>query len=155
MKALEKEQNLKNLRALYHTNPFVRLLDIVIDDAGPGWAKSHIIVRPELLNMDGYLHGGVLETLVDNLCGVAGRTLGQKVLTQNFSLSIIKNIPVGESAHAEANILHIGRRTSVMEIRAFSDAGALLCEGTATMFIAGPDENFMNIWETEGGSHNG
>ena len=40
MTSLEKETIIENLRALYHTNPFVRLLDIVIDDAGPAWQRA-------------------------------------------------------------------------------------------------------------------
>lgn len=144
---LEKTLILEKLRALYHTNPFVRLLDIVIDDAGPGWAKSHMLVRPELVNMAGYLHGGALETLVDNLCGVAGRTLGKDVVTQNIALSYIKNIREGDTAHAETRILHNGNRTIVMKFEAVSDSGALLCEGTATMFVKRTDENFTDLWD--------
>ena len=151
MTSLEKETIIENLRALYHTNPFVRLLDIVIDDAGPGMAKSHMVVRPELVNMAGYLHGGALETLVDNLCGVAGRTLGKDVVTQNISLSYIKNIKEGDTAHAEVHVLHSGSHTLVMKFDAVSDSGALLCEGNATMFAMRTDENFTNIWD-EGSS---
>ena len=144
---MEKAQILANLRALYSTNPFVHLLEITIDDAGPGWAKSHLTVLPRLLNMDGFLHGGALGTLIDNLCGVAGRTLGKVVVTQNISASYIRNIPIGEAAHAECRVLHRGRSTMVMAVAAYSDEEKLLCEGIATMFVTGDDARFTDIWE--------
>ena len=144
---MKKEAILTRLRHLYRTNPFVHLLSIVIDDAGPGWAKSHMDVAPHLVNMDGLLHGGALGTLVDNLCGVAGRTLGYSVVTQNISASYIKNVPVGSTAYAACNVLHHGRSTMAMEVNAYSADRRLLCQAIATMFIAGADEKFQNIWE--------
>lgn len=149
---MNKEKILARLRHLYSTNPFVHLLDIVIDDAGPGWAKSHLAVLPHLINMDGYLHGGALGTLIDNLCGVAGRTLGRVVVTQNISTSFIKNIPAGNTAHAECEVLHQGHSTMVMKVAAYSEDHRLLCQAIATMFITGTDERFMNLWE-EGDCH--
>ncbi|MBQ7516597.1 MAG: PaaI family thioesterase [Schwartzia sp.] len=146
---MDKAQILSRLRDLYNTNPFVHLLGIVIDDAGPGWAKSHLTVTPPLLNMDGFLHGGALGTLIDNLCGVAGRTLGRVVLTQNISTSYIRNIPAGAAAHAECRVLHHGRHTMVMSVAAYSDEGKLLCEGVATMFVASVDERFTDLWEED------
>lgn len=144
---MKKEAILTRLRHLYHTNPFVHLLDIVIDDAGPGWAKSHMDVQPHLVNMDGLLHGGALGTLIDNLCGVSGRTLGYSVVTQNISASYIKNVPVGSTAYAACEVLHHGRSTMVMAVNAYSADRRLLCQAIATMFIAGADEKFQNIWE--------
>ena len=144
---MKKEAILTRLRHLYSTNPFVHLLAIVIDDAGPGWAKSHMDVLPHLVNMDGLLHGGALGTLIDNLCGVSGRTLGYRVVTQNISASYIRNIPVGSTAYAASKVLHRGRSTMVMEVNAYSADHRLLCQAIATMFIAGADEKFQNIWE--------
>ena len=148
---MKKEAILTRLRHLYNTNPFVHLLDIVIDDAGPGWAKSHMDVQPHLVNMDGLLHGGALGTLIDNLCGVSGRTLGYSVVTQNISANYTKNIPVGNTAYAACKVLHHGRSTMVMAVDAYSADHRLLCQAIATMFIASADENFQDIWE-EGGT---
>ena len=70
---MDKSQYARKFQALYDTNPFVHLLGITIDEVGRGMVKSHLVVREDLINMDGRMHGGVLVTLVDNACGVVRR----------------------------------------------------------------------------------
>lgn len=144
---MTKQEILKKLQDLYDTNPFVKLLRIEIKDAGAGWAKSQMLVRKDIQNMDGMLHGGAMITLADNLCGVMGRTLGYLVVTQNISASIIRNIPVGKIAFAEGKVLHRGHHVMMMVVKVFNENHELLCDTSTTMFVIKKDERFENLWE--------
>ena len=73
MSFLNNTVYVEKFQAVYDTNPFVRLLGITIDEIERGKVLNHLVVRDDLINMDGRMHGGVLITLVDNACGVCCR----------------------------------------------------------------------------------
>ncbi|RYF36861.1 MAG: PaaI family thioesterase [Comamonadaceae bacterium] len=53
-------------------NPFLSLLGARRGEWREGYCEFHLEVRPELLNRQGVLQGGVLSTLLDVACGYAG-----------------------------------------------------------------------------------
>ena len=152
---MDKSLYAQKFQALYDTNPFVHLLGITIDEVGQGTVKNHLVVRDDLINMDGRMHGGVLISLVDNACGVCGRTMGDIVVTQSITTNLMHNIPVGDTAYARARMLHRGRTTDVMEVTATTSDGTTLCETIATMFVVGHDERFAHLWDDEEATMNG
>lgn len=46
--------------------PFFNLLGVEVLDIAPGWSKTRLAYRPDLVQPAGILHGGVIATLIDS-----------------------------------------------------------------------------------------
>ena len=150
MSFLNNTVYVEKFQAVYDTNPFVRLLGITIDEIERGKVLNHLVVRDDLINMDGRMHGGVLITLVDNACGVCCRTYGDIAVTQSITTNLIHNIPLCNTAFARAMMLHHGRTTDIVQVTAYTAERKTLCETIATMFVVGKDERFADLWDENG-----
>ncbi len=102
-------------------------------------------LRGELLQQDGYVHGGVVSFLADNaLTFAGGSVLGPRVLTQEYKINYLRPAD-GEKLSARASVVSVGRRHAVCRCDVFA-AGAngneTLCaavQGTIAS-IASPEE---------------
>lgn len=64
-------------------NPFLDLIGAVDDGIGSDWARVALAPRPDLTNMHGKVHGGVLMALLDTTMARAA------MARQQFSLSVV------------------------------------------------------------------
>jgi len=101
--------------------PFHKLLGLRVYDAENGRAKAELPFRPELIGdpLRPAIHGGVLATLLDACGGFAvwGKlTVEDRVST--FDLRIDYLAPANaETLLAEAEIVRVGNRVAVVDIR--------------------------------------
>ncbi|MEG2421986.1 MAG: PaaI family thioesterase [Oscillospiraceae bacterium] len=92
-------------------------------------------------NIAGNVHGGALLTLADSAAGSLARAAGGgKYVSLSGNLNFIKGAVDGEIS-ATARILHSGRTTSVIAVDITDCRGALLCQGTFTLFRVGDWED--------------
>ncbi|RVW00166.1 PaaI family thioesterase [Rhodococcus xishaensis] len=98
------------------SQPFSVLLGarLVTFDVTSG-AVLEIDARPDLLQQNGFLHGGVLAYAADNaLTYAAGTVLGPAVLTGGMSIEYLRPAQ-GRTLRAIARVVHSGRRRAVCE----------------------------------------
>ncbi|MEV6394367.1 PaaI family thioesterase [Streptomyces sp. NPDC051907] len=112
------------------SQPFSVLLQARITAFGDGQAVLEVDVRDELLQQNGYLHGGVLAYAADNsITFAAGTALGPAVLTSGFSVQYVRPA-TGRRLVARAAVVHAGRRQAVARCDLFTvdaDGGETLC----------------------------
>lgn len=114
-------------------------------EIAPGHAKIALDVTPECLNLYGKIHGGFLFTLCDIASGMATYCLEQMNVTQDSSIQFIRGISEGR-IYAEANALHMGKRTVVNQLTVKDEEGRLLANATFTMCLLGPLSKFNLPW---------
>jgi uncharacterized protein (TIGR00369 family) len=79
----------------------------------PGRAALALDVRPEFLQQNGFVHGGVLSYLVDNaLTFAGGSVLGQNVVTAEFKINYVRPAR-GTRLVATATVESAGSRMAV------------------------------------------
>ena len=144
---LDKEKCLEIIQDIFSTNRYVIHSGIIIDEVGCGWAKLHMSIDADVhINLTGFTHGGAFSTLANTAVGVACCTVGAKTVTLNITTDFIKNIRAGETAWAEAKVLHRGRKTIVLVSKIYDDHHSLLCQTMATMYVKGDDERIPKEW---------
>jgi uncharacterized protein (TIGR00369 family) len=114
---------------LLATQPFSVLLGARVTAFGDWGATLELDIRPDLLQQNGFLHGGVLGYAADNALTFAGGTaLGPEVLTGGFTISYLRPAR-GTLLRAEAKVVHAGRRqaTCTCELRTVADDAETLC----------------------------
>ena len=101
---------------------FFRFLDTEITTLDHGVCTLALRKRPQLLQQNGYIHGGVVAYLVDNASAAAAATRlrpGQTVLTAEYKVNFISPA-TGDTLVCRAEVVKAGRRMSVVEARVFS-----------------------------------
>jgi uncharacterized protein (TIGR00369 family) len=87
------------------------LIGATLAELAPGYCAITLQPRPEVMQQLGYVHAGILSTMVDTAGGFAGFTLfpaGSSVLTVEFKLNLL-NPAQGELMIAEGFVVKPGR----------------------------------------------
>jgi len=110
-------------------------LGFALKEVGDGTATWEYAVDKAHFNPNGVLHGGVLMSLLDTAMGhavaVAVAPQGRFNAAAQFNIHFTLPIRAG-TVVARATILKLGKRTAVVEGRAFDQNGVLLGIATAT-----------------------
>jgi len=123
--------------------PFTQLLGVNVLHRSPERSEAELIVREELCNRRGVLHGGAVMALGDTLGGMTAIMSlpdGGRTATIESKTNFFAAVPKGDTAHAVCIPLHRGRTTMVLETRITRGDGKLAAIVTQTQLIFGKDE---------------
>ena len=123
--------------------PFADLIGMKITLVTPDKVEADLVVRPELNNRFGILHGGAVMALADNLGGTAtfaNLPPGARTSTIESKTNFFAPTPVGDTAHAECTPLHRGRTTMVWQTRITRSDGRLCALVTQTQIVITADK---------------
>ena len=123
--------------------PFADFMGMKITHISPDKVEAEMVVRAELNNRFGVLHGGAVMALADNLGGtatLANLRQGERTATIESKTNFFAPIPVGDTAHAECTPLHRGRSTMVWQTRITRNDGKLCALVTQTQIVILPEK---------------
>jgi uncharacterized protein (TIGR00369 family) len=118
--------------------PFANTLGIKVISYAPDRIEAELLVRPELGNRNGNLHGGAVMALADDLGGAAtilNLPEGATTATIESKTNFFSAIQVGDVARAECTALHRGRTTMVWQTRISRGDGKLAAIVTQTQLV--------------------
>lgn len=117
---------------------FDRLYGLELVELGEQRARGRVVVRDELMQADGQVHGGVYAAIAESLAVLAtarGVEAERKAATL-MSLQTSFLAPVtGGAITAEAAVRHRGRTTWVWEIELHDERGTLCAVSRATVAV--------------------
>ncbi|MBT9779547.1 hotdog fold thioesterase [Clostridium sp. MCC353] len=101
-------------------------------------SEGHSVISIEIpetsLNSLGNVHGGFLFTLCDISAGIISASHSLVSVTLNGSINYIKGLS-GGTLYFEANTLHKGRTTLVVDVKVTDRNKTLISTGTFTMYV--------------------
>jgi uncharacterized protein (TIGR00369 family) len=118
--------------------PFADLLGQKVIHVSRDRVAAEMVVRDELGNRNGVLHGGAIMAFADNLGGTASflnLPAGARTTTIESKTNFFSAIAVGDTAHAECTPLHRGRTTMVWQTRITRGDGKLAALVTQTQLV--------------------
>lgn len=122
----------------YNQPPFAKYLGIKIIEITPDRVLAELVVREDLNNRFGIMHGGAIMALADNCGGTAASANlkdGQTTTTIESKTNFFAAIPIGDVAKAECTALHKGRTTMVWQTRVTRNDGRLCALVTQTQMV--------------------
>jgi uncharacterized protein (TIGR00369 family) len=123
--------------------PFAAFLGMKITHVSPDKVVAELVVRDDLENRNGTLHGGAVMALADNLGGtatVANLPQGGRTATIESKTNFFAVVPAGDTARAECTALHKGRTTMVWQTRITRGDGKLCALVTQTQIVILPEK---------------
>ena len=119
------------VRASFGRQEAMRLIGARLVDVRPGYCSIELPYRENLTQQHGYIHAGIVSTIIDSAGGYAGFTLfpaDSSVLTVEYKLNLIAPAE-GERFVAEAEVVKPGRTLAITrgEVYAESEGKRKLC----------------------------
>lgn len=110
-------------REVLSRQAFSRLLQAQLDAFSPGQAQLRMPVRPDLLQQNGLVHGGVLSYLADNaLTFAAGSVLGD-CITSEYKINYLRPARDFDVLIAVASVAGSGRTQAVCRCDIYGSKG--------------------------------
>lgn len=95
---------------------FSRWLDIRLIEIKPGYAKTEMTVRDEMMNGLGVAHGGIAFSLADSTFAFACNNRNNLSLALDTSINFLKPVTAGDVLTAETAERHNGRSTGLYHV---------------------------------------
>jgi len=114
------------------------LLGIQIDEIQEGRVRMHLLLRPELLAPNGYLHAATVVALADSACGygcIASLPDGATGFTTIELKTNFLGTALDGTLHCESSRLHGGRTTQVWDATVTDEAGKTLALFRCTQLL--------------------
>ena len=114
-------------------NPFMEYCHIGICSVEPdGRSEISVTLAPELLNLHGTIHGGLLYTLADCVAGISARSDGNDYITESAQINFLRSTKSG-AVFAKGEIVKRGGHITVVRVTIFDCAGKLLSDSSVTL----------------------
>jgi uncharacterized protein (TIGR00369 family) len=138
--------DISSAKKRFRTQGIMKLLGVRILKVKSGMAELSAENRPALSQLDGFVHAGVLATLMDSAGGYAVLSLlptGSRVLAVEFKINFMRPA-TGGMIHATGKVRRLGKKIAVCELEAKTRQGRkwLSCAwGSQTVYCIRPDAN--------------
>jgi uncharacterized protein (TIGR00369 family) len=103
-------------------SPFTAFLGIDLVRCWQGEAELVMPIRTDLTQHRGTVHGGVIGSLADNVCGYAAASLVGAVITSSYTLHLLAPAE-GERIRATARTVRAGGRLATVTADLFAERG--------------------------------
>lgn len=86
-----------------------------------GHCQLRMVVRREMLNGFGLLHGGMAYAMADSALAFAANSYGRLSVTLQGSINFAQAAKEGDVLIAEAQVLHLGHRTGDLDVNIYRE----------------------------------
>ncbi|MBM4311733.1 MAG: hotdog fold thioesterase [Deltaproteobacteria bacterium] len=107
------------LRAKIENDPWAVFLGIKLETLERSHARCSVVVKAEMLNFLGAVHGALVFSLADFAFSAASNSDYSPSLALDISGSFLKGAAVGDTLSAEARLLHTTKRTGLYRMDVF------------------------------------
>ncbi|MBQ0078602.1 MAG: PaaI family thioesterase [Eubacterium sp.] len=109
-------------------NPFMYHNHIEQVEVSQDHCRVKVTLQPESMNLNGYVHGGLIYSMADVVCGIHSRTDGCRYVTQSSHINFLRNTQSGE-IFCDTEIVKRGRTLVIIHFQVTDDKGKLMADG--------------------------
>jgi acyl-CoA thioesterase len=137
------KDNVSELRSKESGEPIAAFLGTKLVDLEPGYAKVTIKIKPEHLNFNGLVFGGIITSVIDEAFAYATNSLIQPSYASQLNIHFINAPVVNDTLIAECWLLKSGHRVGISEMVVTNQEGKLIAKamGTTIPVVREPDKN--------------
>jgi acyl-CoA thioesterase len=111
------------LASRIQSEPWARHLGVEYLELRRGYCRVALTLGPEMLNYQGYPHGGVIFSLADIAFGAACNSHGEPAVALAMTISFLSAAPPGSRLVAEGRERKQGRRAGFYDITVATEDG--------------------------------
>lgn len=115
--------------------PIANFLDIRLLELSPGFSRVVMKLKPEHLNFNGMVFGGIVMSIADQAFAYATNSVASPSIATQFNIHLISGASPGDELTAECRVIKSGRRIGVSEMTVTNQAGKLIAKATGTTVV--------------------
>lgn len=120
------------LKAKAETEPIASFLGMRLLELSQGYAKVALKLRPEYLNFNGIVFGGIIMSLADQAFAYATNSVISPNVASQFNIHFVAGAGSGDELIAECRVVRAGRRVCISEMTVTNQDGKLIAKATGT-----------------------
>ena len=124
--------NLAELRAKAEREPIASFLDIKLVDLSQGYAKVSAKLKPEYLNFNNLVFGGIVMAVADQAFAYGTNSVITPNVASQFNIHFVASADVKDELIAECRVVRAGRRVCISEMTVTNQDGKLIARATGT-----------------------
>lgn len=138
-KALEKIKGMVGMEIDQSRSPAGNWLRPRLESAERGKVAFSVLIRREMCNPFGNIHGGMMSLVVDECLGWAIVSLEAESHYTSVSLNLdfLYAAAEGERITAVGEIVRQGKKIINAQVQVFNESGILLCKATSNLVVTG------------------
>lgn len=118
-------------------SPFGRWLNGKLIDASAGSLTIEFVVREELTNPAGIMHGGAIAGLIDEVMGMTTFSLGKTgfYVAVNLNIDFLRPGKLGEKLRVVSEVIRDGRTMAHAECKVYNEEGKLIAKASSNLAL--------------------
>jgi acyl-CoA thioesterase len=104
-------------------------------ELSPGYSKVRMTVKPEHLNFNGYIFGGIIMCIADQAFAYGVNSMVMPSIASQFNIHLIPGASVGDELIGECRLVKNGRRIGISEMTVTNQDGKLIAKATGTTVV--------------------
>jgi len=128
----ELSDNVAELKAKEADEPVASFFKMRLVELSPGYAKVAMKLRPDYMNFNGMVFGGIVMSIADQAFAYATNSLVSPSIATQFNIHLIAGASPGDELIAECRVIKSGRRIGVSEMTVTNQEGKLIAKATGT-----------------------
>ncbi|HMN32994.1 MAG: PaaI family thioesterase [Chitinophagaceae bacterium] len=141
-------KQLKKLEGSYFTNTNSQAgkwLHYKLLKAEAGEITISVLVRNDMTNPNGHIHGGMISMICDEICGLSFFSLGKETYytTANLIVDFLYGAPEGTLLTAKGKVLRTGKRMANVECFIYDEQENIIAHATSN--LVNTDKKVFNL----------
>jgi acyl-CoA thioesterase len=124
--------NVEKLRTAAKEEPIASFLGMKLIELTHGYAKVSMQLKPEYLNFNGIIYGGIVMAIADYSFAYANNTILCPNLASQFNIHFIAKADVGDELIAECRVLRSGKRVCISEMTVVNQNNRFIAKASGT-----------------------
>jgi len=118
-------------------SPFGRWLNGKFIEASAGSLTIEFVVREELTNPAGIMHGGAIAGLIDEVMGMTTYFLGKTgfYVAVNLNIDFLRPAKLGEKLRVISEVIRDGRTMAHAECKVYNEEGILIAKAASNLAL--------------------
>ncbi|WP_174733335.1 PaaI family thioesterase [Mesobacillus harenae] len=129
-------ESIDDMRKIYESSPFNNFVGIKLKKFEEGAVVYSIKIKPNHLNVNQAVHGGVYFTILDSVMGATIRSVTKEPITTiNTTINYFASLKDGDEMIASAKVVQRGRSIVTAEAEVTDRNGTVLAKTVGTFKI--------------------
>lgn len=120
------------LRAKAEGEPVASFLGIRLLELSKGYARVAMKMRPEFINFNGLVFGGIIVAVADQAFAFATNSVITPNVASQFNIHFVAGPDVNDELIAECRVAKAGRRVCISEMTVTNQDGKLIAKASGT-----------------------
>ena len=125
-------KHLEELKTKAKSEPIAAFLGMELVELSAGYAKVSMKLKPEHVNFNGMVFGGIIMSLADQAFAYGTNSVITPNVASQFNIHFIAAAGMGDELTAECRVARSGKRVCISEMAVTNQDGKLIAKATGT-----------------------